>query len=235
MAREWVIAGALMLVAAVVIIAFARFSRIARRRAVEGERSRIARELHDTVAQGTTGIGLHLETALAMLNEADPATVNIHAAKSLARAMMLDVKRVVLDLPPAGLEGRPLPEAIREMLRMLTDGLPVAACVRVEGTVRDLGAVAAHNMFRVAQEAVTNSLRHSRSRRIELVLTYGPDSVRMSVRDDGRGSGAFSRDEVAAAGGHGYSGMADRAREMRGTLSTRAVAQGVELVLEVPV
>jgi signal transduction histidine kinase len=182
-----------------------------------------------------TGIALQLEAALATLDADASASANIRAAKALARTTLVDAKRILLDLPPAVVEERELGDAIREMLRNLTDGLPVSAFLRIEGTVRRLPVPVKANMYRVAQEAVTNALRHSRARRIEVVLQFIDDELRLIIRDDGGGSGSFSRDEVlAAAAGQGVSGMQQRAREMHGTLSTRVVGRGVEIALVVP-
>jgi signal transduction histidine kinase len=99
---------------------------------------------------------------------------------------------------------------------------------------RNLHAAASANVFRIAQEAVTNALRHSRAKRIEMVLHFSSSSLRLCVRDDGGGSGAFRRDDVAAAGKQGIAGMYERAAKLDAVLHTRPNGRGIEVVLEVP-
>lgn len=230
----WMAAGLTVIAAAAAVVASRRITATHVRRALQAERARITRELHDSIAQGMTGIGLHLETAVVTLADPAQATEHINAAKALVRTTLLDVKHILLDLPPAALEGRELVEALQEMLRNLTAGLPVATCFRVEGVSRNLDSAANANVFRIAQEAVTNALRHSRAKRIEMVLHFSASSMRLCVRDDGGGSGAFRRDDVAAAGKHGIAGMYERAQKLNAVLHARPNGRGIEVVLEVP-
>lgn len=204
-------------------------------RAVQAERSRIGRELHDSIAQGMTGIGLHLETAVAMLDEPSRAAEHIQTAKALARTTLLDVKHVLLDLPPSALEGHELTDALQDMFRNLTSGLPVAICFRVEGGTRNFGTRVNGHVFRIAQEAVTNALRYSGARRIEMVLTFSAHALRLCIRDDGAGSGAYRRADLPTGAGQGIAGMHERARALGAGLTTKRSGRGMEVVLEMPV
>jgi two-component system NarL family sensor kinase len=135
------------------------FDRSARLGAVE-ERNRLAREIHDTLAQGLTATGLQLESAEALLDDesgAERAREPLRRALSLTRSNLDEARRSVLDLRAAPLEGRSLPEA----LKTLVD--------------------------RVCQEALTNVARHAGANRVTVRLVVTPDEVRLVVQDDGRG------------------------------------------------
>lgn len=199
------------------------------------ERERMGRELHDVIAQGLTGVLLQADAAL---NEADPERVrdSLRVVKRLTRQTLLETKRVLIELRPEPLDGRTLPEALRQMLLTMTDGLPVSANVTTRGTARPLrdAAVESH-LFRIAQEAVTNALRHSRARRIDVVVEFTDASLRLVVRDDGCGSGEFRLDQLGA-GRDGLRGMQERAESIGARLSVRNhPGGGVEISVEVQV
>jgi len=206
----------------------------AREAILRAERERIGREFHDVLAQGLTGIVLHADAAM---RDDDPERVRgaLGTVKDLARKTLLDTRHALLDLRPDGLGGGSLCDALRRMLATLTEGLAVQGELSVKGAARPLDrpGVEAH-LFRIAQEAVTNALRHSRALRIEVVLSYAPDRVRLAVRDDGRGSGAYRLDELLAASSSGLRGMRERADAIGARFETGCrPGTGMEISVEV--
>lgn len=180
------------------------------------ERNRLAREIHDTLAQGLSAIALHLETAEALLQKgADPEPVSraVSAALSLSRSGLEEARRSVLDLRAEPLEGRTLAEALEHLAR--TSEGPGELRVRFEaaGASAPLPIRVEVGLFRVAQESVGNALRHADASNVTLELVVDPQRARLSVRDDGRG---FSPEETTS-GRFGLVGMRERTRLLGGT------------------
>jgi two-component system NarL family sensor kinase len=171
------------------------------------ERTRIAREIHDTLAQGLTGITLNLEGALNLL-ERDPerARQRLQSALDAARESLEEARRSVLDLRSDALP-KPLPESLGSLARAFTAETGVRARVRLEGTV-DLPQRVELELYRIVQEALANVRRHARATEVEIVLRGGPRTVRLAIRDNGSG---FDTAAIPA-GHHGIVGMKERAR-----------------------
>lgn len=200
------------------------------------ERTRIAREFHDTIAQGLTGLTLHVEGAINNLDDPNRASEYLQVAKTLARSSLTDAKRALFDLRPKQLERNDLVTATRAMLELMTDQLPVLGSMIVRGNARRLADPRVeNNLLRIAQEAVTNALRHSRARNIEVVLDFEPALVRLLVRDDGQDSGAFAHRQFEAAG-NGVRGMRERAAQIGASFAVRRNGRrGIEIAVEAPV
>lgn len=234
-------AGLVVVVAAIAAMVFLFFVRRAVAReaasAVAAERTRVARELHDTLAQGLTGIRLYVEAALANVENPVRTTDTLEAVRQLTRSTFVDMKRVLLDLRPRELSGSDFTSALHEMVRTMTQGLPVAARVRAEGTARPLPSQEVeHQLFRIAQEAVTNSLRHARARTLDIIVVYGDACVDLTISDDGLGSGAFTLAELTAGAPNGGThGMQERARQIGATfVISRNGSQGLAIHVRVP-
>jgi signal transduction histidine kinase len=192
---------------------------------LRAERDRIARDFHDILGQGLTGVLLHADAGL---NDPDSerAREALRIVKRLARETLLDSKRVLFELRPEALAGGRLAETLQRMLAVMTEGLPVEAHLAVHGVPRPLRVRdAEHHLFRIAQEAVTNALRHSRARRIDVELDFAPSRVTLIVRDDGAGSGVFRLDELGAEGA-GLRGMRERAGTIGAGFTVRRQASG---------
>ena len=204
--------------------------------AVGAERTRLRRELHDTLAQGLTGIRLHVDSALNNIGDAARATENLLTVRQLIRATFVDMKRVLLDLGPRELSAGDFIAALHEMVRTMTECLAVDAVVRAEGTPRLLPSETEHQLFRIAQEAVTNALRHARARRLEILVIYAPEALEMAVSDDGLGSGSFSPAELrAGARNGGTAGMQARAEQIGATFTIeRNGSQGLSVRVRIP-
>ena len=178
------------------------------------ERARLAREIHDTLAQGLTAIALDLEGGLHHL-ERDPARARerLERALATARGNLEEARRSVLDLRTAPLAGRPLAEALAALGRAFTSETGVRVTVRAGGSTALPLRVEAE-LFRIAQEALTNVRRHAGATEVAIELRAGPEGVRLTVRDDGRGFAARARYE----GRYGLLGMRERARLLGGSL-----------------
>ena len=181
------------------------------------ERNRLAREIHDTLAQGLAGISLQLETAEALLEaQADLQRVRrtISQALALARDNLEEARRSVLDLRPAPLEGRDLPQALKELLSALPNPGHVKIDLNIVGEQRQLPARLETGLFRIAQEGLTNVLRHAQAKTAHLNLTYSTDRIQLNIEDDGEG---FDPQDIPP-GRFGLVGLNERAHMLGGNL-----------------
>jgi two-component system NarL family sensor kinase len=190
------------------------------------ERNRLAREIHDTLAQGLAATVLQLETADALL-EAGKATERAHAAVRHAlqttRKSLEDARRSVLDLRPAPLEGRSLAEALRELCGTLGERERPSIHFHVTGGSHALPARVEVGLYRVAQEALSNSLRHSDADTVSMRLLLEPRRVTLSVDDDGSGFEASGCDTALRSSRRfGLIGMCERVRLLDGTFAVQS-------------
>ena len=197
------------------------------------ERTRLAREIHDTLAQGLTAIALHLEGALTHLTtKPERARERLERALQTARESLEDARRSVLDLRGGPAAGQPLGAAIRALARSFTAETGVRVRVRVEQK-RALPVRVESELFRIAQEALTNIHRHARATEAEVLLQDTPRGVRLSVHDNGTGFDP----RTAGADRHGLVGMRERARLLGGALritSRREPPSGTTVIASVP-
>lgn len=203
--------------------------------AVLAERNRIAREIHDTLAQGFAGISVQLEVLNDRLHDA-PTTLRRHLdlARDLVRSSLDEARRSVWNLRAQVLEEAGLGGALARLGRQLTDGGSVAFELRVEGPPRTLPVDVENNLLRIGQEAITNAVRHAGASRLTLLLAYLDEGVRLVVTDDGRG---FDPGGVqpSARGGFGLPGIRERAEAMHATFEiARVTGGGTRLEVSVP-
>ncbi|HLW59839.1 MAG TPA: GAF domain-containing sensor histidine kinase [bacterium] len=202
-------------------------ARLARTR----ERARIAREIHDTLAQGLTAIALHLEGAMASL-DGSPARARerLQRALDVSRESLEEARRSVLDLRAAPLADTPLGDALVALGRRFTSETGVR--VRVRAAVADpLPDRVEAEMLRIAQEALANVRRHARAEEVRVALRRRGGRVRLTIRDDGQG---FL--PGASPGGFGIVGMRERARLLGGTLRVGSrPGRGTAVEVSVPV
>lgn len=203
--------------------------------AVLQERNRIARELHDNLAQEILGVSVQLEIVTRLLNSApEAARSHLDRARSLVRSSMAEARRYVWDLRSQSLDDRDLPAALAEMTRRLTAESGVHTQFEVGGTLRPLPKQIENNLLRIGQEAVNNAVRHARAEHISVRLVFDATSVRLKVKDDGRG---FDAETQGGSNGHfGLVGMRERAREMGGEVRVGSrPGEGCEVEVNVPV
>jgi two-component system NarL family sensor kinase len=209
------------------------FDRSARLGAVE-ERNRLAREIHDTLAQGLTATGLQLESAEALLDHeagAARARESLRRALSLTRSNLEEARRSVLDLRAAPLEGRSLPEALKSLVNRWEAETGVSTRFKAINGSHPLPPRVEVALYRICQEALTNVARHADAGRVTVRLLVTPEEVRLVVMDDGRG---FDPSSVAAQR-HGIIGMKERADTVGGLLEVESAAnEGTRLEVAVP-
>jgi len=183
------------------------------------ERNRLAREIHDTLAQGLTATALQLESADALLDAgAEGAHEPLRRALSLTRSNLEEARRSVLDLRAAPLEGRPLSEALKTLVDRWEAETGINARYGAVNGSRPLPPSVEAALYRICQEALTNVARHAEVGRATVRLVATPDQVRLVVEDDGRG---FDASEVSE-GSHGIVGMRERAEVLGGSLQVRS-------------
>ncbi len=192
----------------------------ARADAAAAERNRMAREVHDTVAQGLVSVLLQIRGAQGSIAEGRPdqASGALAEARAAAEVVFEETRRSVLGLAPSPLEGRSLEEALELEIAWANRTGVLEARLVTAGTPRVPDPDVAHTLFRIAQEALTNAIRHARATSVRVGLVYSPTGVSLLVQDDGAG---FDRAQVVEDGeAHalGLGGMAERARLLGGTL-----------------
>jgi signal transduction histidine kinase len=177
----------------------------AREAGVRDERQRMAREIHDTLAQGLTGIITQLQAAEQAADDLAGWRRHFEAATRLARESLSEARRSVEALRPESLESGRLSEALADVAGRWSalHGIPVQ--VTTTGTARPMQSEAEFALLRTAQEALANVAKHAQASRVGVTLSYMEHEVALDVRDDGRGfDPAQLCAQVAAANGHGY-------------------------------
>jgi two-component system NarL family sensor kinase len=197
------------------------------------ERNRLAREIHDTLAQGLTAIALQLETADALLEAGAPperARQTVAQALGLARANLEEARRSVLDLRAAPLEGRTLTEALKALAEEWSRKSAAPVRFKATGGSPALPQRVEAGLYRIAQEALANAVRHAEARHIRLALATKASEVTLTVEDDGQGFDAAR----IPSGRYGLVGLNERARLLGGTLDLQSSAgEGTRVVVTV--
>jgi signal transduction histidine kinase len=212
---------------------FFEASRVAeeqQRSAIVAERVRFARDMHDTLAQGFTGIMMQLNAAEQRLQEdSGQARSHIDKARQLANDSLEEARRSVSALRSAALSNGTLLDAIAQIGQKLTSDSSVQLETTLEGQPYSLTESCEANLLRIAQEAMTNAVRHASASSIEVRLAYLTGSVVLEVGDRGRGmSGGESS-------GFGLDGMRQRAREIGGEIRILSdPGRGTRILVTVP-
>ncbi len=201
-------------------------------RAVLGERSRIAREIHDTLAQGYVGISVQLEllAELLRLRKVDTATEQLNRTREYVREGLADARQSIWALRTEDAGETKLPVKLRRLVEAAgEDGLE--ARFSVFGAYRPLPAEMERELFRVAQEAIHNVKKHAAASQLSVQLEYGSDRITLEIRDNGRG-GAMHDPRI---GHFGMTGMKERAAAIDGMLEVRsAPGEGTTVRLQAP-
>jgi len=201
-------------------------------RIILAERNRIARELHDTLIQGFSGVTMQIQALAARWPGSEERKVLEDIIQD-AGTSLREARRSVAGLrSPSGTKSG-LSSAIEQAARQITEAGDVRLQLDLDERPPNLGAEAEYNLLRIAQEAVTNSVKHSGAHTIEIALQSEPDAVRLSVRDDGSGlpdgTGGYS-----VPGHYGLTGMRERAMQIGAQLqleSTPGEGTTVRVVL----
>jgi ligand-binding sensor domain-containing protein/signal transduction histidine kinase len=204
--------------------------------AVLAERNRIAREIHDNLAQEMLGISVQLEVvARTMPASAELAKTHLDRVRVLVRHGIAEARRYVWDLRSQALDKNDLPAALGDTARRLTAETAVSAKVEVSGTFRPLSHLIEGHLLRIGQEAINNAVRHAQARNILVHLKFDAKRVQLSVRDDGQGFD-YQIPENGEAKHFGLLGMQERAEQIGGTLKIDSRAnEGTEVLVDVPI
>ncbi len=190
----------------------------AREAGVLDERQRMAREIHDTIAQGLTGIITQLQAADQSRDRLADRDRHLETAQRLARESLTEARRSLEASVPEALESGTLPEALTNVAREWSEINAIPVDVTVTGEVIALHPDIEVTLLRIAQEALANVAKHAGATRAWLTVSFMGDVVTLDVRDDGVG---FTIPERAAADGSrfGLSGMRQRAARVAGSLA----------------
>ena len=197
------------------------------------ERTRIARELHDTLLQGFVSASMQMHVAVDRLPEDSPAKPAFTRVLDLMSRVIEEGRNAVRGLRSGG-EAHDLEHAFSGIQGELATGQTTAYRVIVEGKPRPLNPAVRDDVYRIGREGLVNAFRHSGATAVEIEIEYAPGELRLFVRDDGRGIDP----EIARTGttGHwGIAGMKERAARIGGSLRIRSrAAAGTEIELRVP-
>ena len=228
--------GVLLLAASYAFVSTRRnmrlISEIGEKRAVNAERSRLARDLHDTLEQGLTGIHLQLHSISPALEEASAETQErLRSVRSLVLQCHTEMRQSIWNLRPATLEQFDLGDA----LKRIADSLVLDSGIRVElrqqrNNVK-IPPLIEDNLLRIGQESLTNAVKHANPAHLKIELETTPGSVSLTISDDGGGS-----DSLESKPGHfGLVGMRERSTRIGGDLKiTRNSAGGYSVRVDVP-
>ncbi|HRI65856.1 MAG TPA: PAS domain S-box protein [Polyangium sp.] len=192
------------------------FAVVDREAAVTAERTRMARDLHDTLAQGFTGVIVQLEAAEDAWSKglSPEAGAHVTRARELARGSLHEARLSTRALRPAALMEQSLCKALDDMICKMTSGTSVKGSFTQKGTPWQLTNECEENLLRIGQEVLTNTLRHASARSFGACLIFEPQELRFEFQDDGVGFHSGAQHE-----GLGLIGIKERVESMGGTLT----------------
>jgi PAS domain S-box-containing protein len=194
-----------------------RLAQQARTAAVTEERNRMAREIHDTLAQGFTGILIQLQAAAQVLNGAKPDVyAHIESARALARSGLSEARRSVRGLRPDLLIGADIASGLERLVGQLSTESHLKIRLEVTGERPRLSSEVESNVLRIAQEAITNAIKHSGGDQIFVKLNFDPEVLKLLVEDNGDG---FDPHVSTLSRGFGLISLQERAERVGGVLT----------------
>lgn len=203
------------------------------REAVLEERTRIAREFHDTLEQELAAITIQLETVADQFDEAPQiARQMLDLARNMTRRSLFEARRSVWDLRSHLLENSTLVNAVGEVAKLMSASSRVPISVGTSGSPRKLPAQVENNLLRITQEALANALKHARATQINISFAYDPGKIRLRIQDDGVGFDT-NNNGIVYAGHFGLLDMSERAEKMGGSFSVVSIPrQGTGIIIE---
>jgi PAS domain S-box-containing protein len=208
------------------------FAEQGRRAAVFEERNRMARDIHDTLAQGFTGVIVQLEAAEDAIScgSRKDADAHLHRAGELARRSLSEARRSVHALRPQALQEYDFWEALKGSIKNTTAGTSLYTTFEAQGKLPELPHPWQENLLHIGQEALTNTLKYAHARNFKTRLTYKAKELRLELRDDGDGFKVKDRHD-----GVGLVGMRERVEEMGGELEiTSSRGKGTKITVLLP-
>jgi len=203
--------------------------------AILDERTRIAQELHDTLLQGFTGIGLKLDTVMNSLPLSLADTKEqLQRILEQSDEYLVEARRAVWELRSPSLEkSREFSKALMKVSERALHGSGMRSHFKTNGDACPLAPVVEDNFLRICEEAVRNAVKHARATKVEVHLDYSSDEVRLRIRDDGCGFNPHGPD-ASKAGHFGLVGIRERAKSIAGNLSLKShPGQGTEILVSV--
>jgi signal transduction histidine kinase/ligand-binding sensor domain-containing protein len=190
--------------------------------AVLGERGRIAREIHDTLAQDIVAISVQLDlVARLMTLSVDKAREQLIATRDLVRKSLAEARSSIWDLRSQSSASGDLPARMREVTRQVVGDSPLKLNMEITGSYRPVPREIEDELLRIAQEAVTNAVRHGDPQTIDVSLSYHSSGVDLRVHDDGRGF-TVSGESSGPPGHYGIRGMYERAEKSGAKLTVES-------------
>lgn len=216
---------------AMLAIQLTQLSRESRQAAVTAERNRMARDIHDTLAQGLTGVIMQLEAAEDAQSKLVPAEAIAHVAnaRELARFSLQEARRSVRAMRPQALLNQDLCSALKELIGKMTADTKLVGEFTLHGPEQPLPRDIEETVLRVSQEVLTNAIRHARARHFTATFTYTAQGIRLEFRDDGIGF-----DLVSQHRGFGLLGIKERVEALNGELQVDRSSAGTQVVVTLP-
>ena len=208
------------------------FAEQGQRAAVFEERNRMARDIHDTLAQGFTGVIVQLEAAEDAIScgDREGGDDHLHRAGELARRSLSEARRSVHALRPQALQEHSFWEALKGIIKNTTVGTALRTTFETQGIVPELPRPWQENLLHIGQEALTNTLKYARAARFDTRLSYGAKELRLELRDNGDGFKVNDRHD-----GLGLIGMGERVAKMGGELKiTSSRGKGTNITVVLP-
>jgi signal transduction histidine kinase/ligand-binding sensor domain-containing protein len=205
----------------------------AKHAAILEERHRIARDIHDTLAQGFAGISVQLE-AIAHMLIVSPERVkdHINLARDLVRTSLREARKTVLDLRSSVLEKDDLVTTLTTMTKQLGTDLDVQ--VTITGTPYQLPKIIEHNLLRISQECITNTVKHAQASRLQINLCFESNYINLYIKDDGCGIN-LSTSPFTRTGHFGLIGIKERVEKLGGKLLLdTAPGKGTKYEISIP-
>lgn len=213
--------------------------RTERRAGVMEERQRLAREIHDTLAQGFTSIILHLEAPESRTSsDAVALQLRLDHVRRIAQESLADARRFMWALQPEAFDTASLADVLTDLARRWTKENEIVAQVAVTGVPCSLLPEIEVTLLRVAQEALVNIRRHARATQVMITLSYLDDIVALDVKDNGIGfdpSAIFAAHRRPTDGGFGLKALCERIEQWDGTCSIESTpGEGTTLAVSLP-
>ncbi len=202
--------------------------------AVLGERNRIAREIHDTLAQGFVGVSVQLEIVSRLLNSSvGAAREHLDQARAQVRQSLSEARKSIWELRSQAPEHQDFATRLSNAAKQTAASSSAVVELQVHGAYRPLAANVENELFRIAQEAVTNAVRHSGAKHITIDLAFDTKKLRVTVGDDGCGFNGGA-DGSGPNGHFGLKGMRERAQQIHAELIVNSeIGKGTKVCIEV--
>jgi PAS domain S-box-containing protein len=214
-------------------IQFDQFADQSQQAAVLEERNRMARDIHDTLAQGFTGVIIQLEAAEDAISSGrqKEGDKHLHRAASLARRSLTEARRSAHALRPDALERDNLWDALKGIIKITTAGTALHTTFELRGKLPELPPIWQENLLHIGQEALSNTLKYAHARHFRTRLRCNARGVRLELHDDGGGFELKDRND-----GLGLTGMRERVQQMNGELEiTSALGKGTNILVALSV